>query len=95
MSKARLIAVSVAGFLVSSPLAFADPVQLAPSAPVASTNDDKDAIVCHAGEPMIGTRLSAHRVCRTQREWDQVRLDSQKQVELLQSGAGMKYPGSQ
>jgi hypothetical protein len=92
MSKVSLFAVSVAGLLMSGSLAFADPAQSMPAAPAASA--DLDAIVCHAGETPIGTRLPGPRVCHTQREWNQIRLDSQQQVQLMQNASGTPMAGS-
>ena len=34
----------------------------------------------------LGTRLGGKRICRTKAEWDQIRLESRKTTEKIQSG---------
>lgn len=39
--------------------------------------NDPNQIVCRQGEPQVGTRIPGPRVCHTQREWDDLRQQSQ------------------
>jgi len=54
------------------------PAAPAQAAPVQATpgHDDPNEIICHPREPILGSRLSAGRICQTRREWDQLRRDS-------------------
>lgn len=84
-----LAAVSFAGLLVSTSLAFADPAQTGASAtaaaPAPSPDNDPDRIVCRSGTPPTGTRLPGSRVCHTQRQWDDLRRQSQEQLTRMQA----------
>lgn len=51
------------------------PAQAVP-AQVGPAHDDPNEVICHPGEPILGSRLSPVRICRTRREWDQIRRDS-------------------
>ena len=46
------------------------PAQAAPA------HDDPNEVICHPGEPILGSRLAPLRVCKTRGEWDQIRRDS-------------------
>jgi len=43
----------------------------------AAPADDPNEIICHAGEPELGSRFPGPRTCHTRREWDQIQRDSQ------------------
>jgi hypothetical protein len=43
----------------------------------AAPTEDPNEIVCHAGEPILGSRFPSQRVCHTRREWHQLQQDSQ------------------
>ena len=45
----------------------------------ATTESEK--MVCHAGRPMMGTRFSGPRICKTQRQWDAEHHQAQAQLE--------------
>lgn len=40
-----------------------------------------DAIVCRRLQPRVGTRIGGRRVCKTEREWDQLRRGSQREAD--------------
>jgi hypothetical protein len=60
-------------------------------APVAQTAaqapSDLDKMVCRALPPATGSRLGSRRECRTQREWDDIRIQSQKETTHMQGTA--------
>lgn len=89
MRMRRLSALSLAGLLVSGPIAVADPAQTAAPAavpaPAPSGDNDPDRIVCRSGTPPTGTRIPGPRVCHTQREWDDMRRQSQEQLTKMQA----------
>jgi hypothetical protein len=77
----------------SSPGPITVPTQPAPPAPqqTSSTTSDLDQIVCKAGTPTVGTRFAGSRQCHTQRQWDQLRQDSQRaliKAQLVGKGGG-------
>ena len=87
--KAVLVAASLATFIVCGSAASANPAESGTTAVAAASTDpatpDPDKIVCRSAAPVVGTRLGARRECATQREWDQRRLDSQKELENSQT----------
>ena len=46
-------------------------------------DNDPDQIVCE-NQTEIGSRVSRRRVCRTRREWQEIRLESRKTAEKVQ-----------
>lgn len=72
--KRAILAVTVLGGSVMPSMAALpqDAQQAAPPAPQAKTADGPHEIVCHPGEPVLGSRLATARVCRTRKEWDQI-----------------------
>jgi hypothetical protein len=52
--------------------------------PEAAAKSDLDKVVCRAGEPITGSRLPGPRVCHTQREWNDIRQQSQAAVTRIQ-----------
>jgi len=82
-----LSALSAAGLLLSS-AAFADDAK--PVAPTPVSADNSDKLICHA---VTHEGMVVHRSeCRTQREWDRIRYESQQSLQqgqqrnLLQMG---------
>jgi hypothetical protein len=78
--------VTAAGlFLASS--AFADPPAAQPQAapaPAPASTDDLDKVVCRSMPPKTGSRIGPQRECRTQREWDSIREQDQKEITKMQ-----------
>ncbi len=80
--QSKFFAVLVGGLLMSSAAALAQdasaPAQAA-AAPVsqAAPQDDPNEIICHAGEPILGSSFPGPRTCHTRKEWDQIKRDSQ------------------
>jgi hypothetical protein len=50
----------------------------APQAAQPTSTDDPNEVVCRAGEPILGSRFPGPRICRTRKEWDQIKRDSQE-----------------
>ena len=80
-----LSAVSAVGLLCSS-IAFADDAKPMTPTPVSADNSDK--IVCHA---VAHQGMVVHRSeCRTQREWDRIRYESQQSLQEWQQRSLMQ-----
>lgn len=77
----------VLGLLMFGAEAAADPVAVAPPTPAATAppQDTLDKTVCRVMSPPIGSRLGAHRECRTQREWDVIQHEQQDRVTKMQT----------
>ncbi len=77
--------------------AMADPVEPAPTvsqtAPAATTADS-DKVVCKAMGATTGSRLGAHRECKTQREWDDARLQSEKEISKMEAQGNLGPRGN-
>jgi Spy/CpxP family protein refolding chaperone len=50
----------------------------APAAQPAAPAEDPNEIICHAGEPIVGSRFPGPRICHTRKQWDQIKQDSQE-----------------
>ena len=93
MRKFTLLLVSTVGLTVAASAAMADaaPAATAPAPaaqPVPASNPaDLDKMVCRNMAPATGTRLGARRECRTQREWDDIRIQSQKETSHMEGTA--------
>ena len=44
-------------------------------------------------EDDTGSRLSAHKICRTQSQWDELKRDDRSAVERAQTQRAMSAPG--
>lgn len=88
MRKLAFALVSTVGLSIYGSAAMADdaPAAPAPAAP-AATQSDLDKMVCRNLPPPTGSRLGTRRECRTQREWDDIRLQSQKETNKMQGTA--------
>ena len=89
MRKFGLLMVSVAGMVFAGSAAMADAAAPAP-APAATDPAkaaDLDKMVCRQMAPATGTRIGARRECRTQREWDDIRQQSQKETNKMEGTA--------
>jgi hypothetical protein len=84
-----LLLVSVAGMVLAGSAAMADavPPPPAPAASDAAKTNDLDKTVCRTLAPATGTRIGARRECRTQREWDDIRQQSQKETNKMEGTA--------
>ncbi len=60
-----------------------------------ANNPSPDTIICKSSPPETGTRFGAHRVCQTQRAWDNEQKDGQNFVKE-QSNHGLLFstPGN-
>ena len=85
MRKFGLLMISVAGMVVAGSAALADSAPPPPAATTAAANPaDLDKMVCRQMAPATGTRIGARRECRTQREWDDIRQQSQKETNKME-----------
>lgn len=102
MRKLALLLVSTAGLIVMGSSAMAeDPAQPAPAAtaapaaaPAAAPSEDGNKLVCRNMAAATGTRLGARRECKTQREWDDARLQTQKEIGQMQSQGNLGPRGN-
>lgn len=104
MRKLALLLVSTAGLIIMGSSAMAeDPAQPAPAAaaapavapaPAAAPSEDGNKLVCRNMAAATGTRLGARRECKTQREWDDARLQTQKEIGQMQSQGNLGPRGN-
>jgi Spy/CpxP family protein refolding chaperone len=74
---------ALAALLVSSAVYAQTTPPVTSNAPAQATQqpapaDDPNEMICHAGEPIIGSRFPGPRTCHTRKEWDQIKRDSQE-----------------
>ena len=86
MRKFGLLMVTVAGMAFAGSAAMADAAAPppAPAASDAAKTAELDKMVCRTMAPATGTRIGARRECRTQREWDDIRQQSQKETNKME-----------
>jgi hypothetical protein len=79
VQKSTVLAMCIGGLLMASTSAFAQDAPAAAPAvsPQAAPTDDPNEVICHKGEPILGSRFPSSRVCHTRREWNQIQKDSQ------------------
>jgi hypothetical protein len=87
--KLVLLLASTAGLFImgSSAMAQAQPAPAAApaaAAPAAAPAEDPNKVVCRSLEAPTGTRLGVRRECKTQKEWDDARLQTQKEIGNMQ-----------
>lgn len=93
MRKFGLLMISVAGMVVAGSAALADAAATPPPAPAAAAASDPSVaselnkVVCRTMTAPTGTRIGARRECRTQREWDDIRQQSEKETTKMQGTA--------
>jgi hypothetical protein len=95
MQKATSLAVLIGGLLLAS-TAFAQqaaPIVTPDATQQKSSTDDPNEIVCHAADPILGSRFPGPRVCRTRGDWLRIQRESQsvlfhEQMERSSNCAG-------
>jgi hypothetical protein len=80
----------IVGTVASAASAFA---QSAPTPSPAAATEDPDRVVCHMGPAPTGSRLGSSRECHTQKQWDQMRLQQQQNVNNMQVQGLSSQPG--
>lgn len=65
----RLVALFAAG-AVLAPIAMIAPVAAAPSEAAAGEAKQKERLICRRSM-ITGTRVGTHRICMTQRQWEE------------------------
>ena len=95
MRRSNLLMFSLAGLLGATAIALADPPASGTPSATAPATDPGDQVVCHAGQAPIGTRIPGPRVCRTQKEWDNIRQQDQS-LTLENQTRGLQHspPGN-
>lgn len=76
-----MIKVLMAGALLVTTAAVAQSPSDAPAR--SGPENDPDQVVC-INEPVTGSRLTRHRVCRTRAQWVEHRAETRKVVERVQ-----------
>lgn len=69
--------------LAATAPAIAQNVAPTPSAPAEAQKNPLDKVVCRT-EDTLGTRLGAHRVCATLRDWKEQEAQNREALEKLQ-----------
>jgi predicted secreted protein len=73
----------VSSLMVTDPISAQNPAPAATAKP-APTSDDANKLICQKVE-VIGSRLAVKKVCMTQSQWDQTRLQDRQFVEKIQA----------
>jgi len=61
------------------------PTQAAPAAQQpAAAQSYANTVVCKKFPPPVGSRIGPRKICKTQAEWDLIRLDNQEVMERVQ-----------
>jgi hypothetical protein len=85
--------ISFAGMVVAGTAALADAAPPPPAPATAVANPaDGDKMVCRTMAPATGTRIGARRECRTQREWDDIRQQSEKLTNSMEGASHTTNP---
>lgn len=101
MRRFGLLMVSVAGMVFAGSAALADAAASAPAPAATATtttttqSSDLDKVVCRTMTAPTGTRIGARRECLTQRAWDDIRQQSEKDTSKMQENRGIVSPGKQ
>ena len=77
-------------FLASAP-ALAQTTSIASNNP-APKSGDPNRIICEVDQP-IGSRLGAHKVCKTALQWQQQREEHRESIERIQQNSNVGKPG--
>ncbi|MEW6597498.1 MAG: hypothetical protein AB1429_08380 [Pseudomonadota bacterium] len=89
-------AVLVLSGIMSAEAALALPPDPSGSAPKAAKTVDRDPneVICERQDD-TGSRVSAHKVCKTRAEWEAQRAETQKrlQEEIVSKGTQLLPPG--
>jgi hypothetical protein len=65
--------------------ALADDTQTSPPATAPSVENDPNHVTCRSGQKPVGSMLPGPRVCHTKREWDDLREQSQRNLQMNQT----------
>lgn len=77
-----LIAVAA---LATANTAWAAEANLSSATSQMASKDDPDHVVCRSGEKPTGSMLPGPRICHTQKEWESIRSQAQRALELEQN----------
>jgi len=84
--------VAACALLASTP-AFAQVTSVATNNPAPKGGQDLNKIVCEVDQT-TGSRLGAHKVCKTVLEWQQQRQEQREHIEGVQRNSNVgKQPG--
>ena len=90
--RANVLGLIVVSSLMAVNLAWAQDATTKATAQMAS-HDDPDHVVCRSGEKPTGSMLPGPRVCHTQREWEDIRVQAQRGLELEQNHGMQSFTG--
>ncbi|HEY8696886.1 MAG TPA: hypothetical protein VIM02_04655 [Rhizomicrobium sp.] len=80
----RVFGLIVVSSLLASNLAWAQEANTS-AAPQMVSRDDPDHVICRSGEKPTGSMLPGPRICHTQKEWESIRAQAQRALELEQN----------
>ena len=85
MGALRILTLAAGFVFACIPCALAEdtPTQTSSSTSPAATSDSKDPVVCHH-EEQTGSRIGGHDVCLRKSQWEQRRLDDQRNLDKAQ-----------
>ncbi len=61
--------------------------------PAPAANSDPNKMVCKNTPAKIGSRIGGGRECRTQREWDDITAQNQREIEKMQASGNLSPQG--
>jgi hypothetical protein len=99
MRNTSFLLVLATAALVCNPGAIADPAQPAPAQPASNaqpapaTASGLDKMICRAMPAKTGSRLGATRQCRTQREWNDIMAQDQREIQKMQARDNLSPQG--
>lgn len=83
LASASMFVTAAAADPASPASSTATPAAAPMAAPVAAS--DPDRMVCRTMDAKTGSRIGGRRECRTQREWDDIRHQSEHELEKMQT----------
>ena len=89
------LAIATVSLLTSAPVLAEAPAPASAPQQTASANqkaDPLDKVVCRV-EETVGSRLKAHKVCATLREWKDQEEENRMEFDRMQQGQGVTPSG--
>jgi hypothetical protein len=78
-------------FVLVAPGAVAAGDSQSTQAPKTASTDNGDKVVCKT-EEVTGSRIPGHKVCHTQRDWDQMGADGRRNTQDFQDRSSQMTP---
>jgi hypothetical protein len=86
----KLLMMTATALLIGSAPAFAQGVAQSQQQPAAKSAPDPNQVICEKQEE-TGSRLAAHRVCKTRAEWAEERRLNRQDIEKMQTQRDLSH----